>query len=490
MKTICAGVMVRKLAMLAILALMLASIQATAAEEESAVYTVTINYVIQNAGPTNALNVQASKIYLFDNVSGFAQQQILSENVALDGVLVTPTITEDADNRWFTLPLGNINNGQSKTITVTQVIKLTSVDFSVNPDSVGTTIPSELTVYTEPVDGLYESDDPGIQSLAQSLTENTDNPYYKAMQIFDWLLENMTYVRQTSEHGALYGFTNKSGDCTEYANLFVAMARSVGIPAKGIAGNAYLNLYNISAGPTDINETGHAWAIFYVPNYGWLPADGVWPLVVGSFGEIDYAHVVGAVTGGDGVVSDGVIRWPGPGGVSTNWSYQGTEPDVSSIVSGSISPEVLLDLTVAAGSTITDDIMTLTVEVKNLGQSIATDLTADVVLDPDLFELVSVKPTKDSLGSGETWNAELDVRVKENAYGAVNFVTPKVNYSSSYGGLTDTLVAQTQSTVNIGAKPASPSIDIPLDFIFNPIFLALVGVGVAVGVAVAVARRR
>lgn len=51
-----------------------------------------------------------------------------------------------------------------------------------------------------------------------------------------------------------------SGTCSEYANVYVAIMRNMGIPARFISGYIY-------------GEGYHAWAEFYLKGYGWIPVD-------------------------------------------------------------------------------------------------------------------------------------------------------------------------------------------------------------------------
>ena len=56
----------------------------------------------------------------------------------------------------------------------------------------------------------------------------------------------------------------KKGDCTEYADLFVAVCRAKNIPARVITG--------ISV-QSDNTKAKHNWAEVYLKEYGWVPFD-------------------------------------------------------------------------------------------------------------------------------------------------------------------------------------------------------------------------
>ncbi|MCB1185580.1 transglutaminase domain-containing protein [bacterium] len=78
---------------------------------------------------------------------------------------------------------------------------------------------------------------------------------------------------------------NKRGVCDEFANIFCAMARVNGIPARPCAGISHYPSEGGSA--IDYNENGsdnyiglelgqHAWAEFYLEGVGWIPVDPTW----------------------------------------------------------------------------------------------------------------------------------------------------------------------------------------------------------------------
>lgn len=106
-----------------------------------------------------------------------------------------------------------------------------------------------------------ESDHPEIQRLAHRLRRKS--AVDTAREIFRWVTENVQlggYIRE--ERGALYALRQRKGDCTEGMDLFVALARANGIPARGIGGYVMLSDGTLKSG------SYHNWAEFY--------ADGAW----------------------------------------------------------------------------------------------------------------------------------------------------------------------------------------------------------------------
>ncbi len=65
---------------------------------------------------------------------------------------------------------------------------------------------------------------------------------------------------------AAQAFAGKGGVCQDFAHIFIAAARSAGIPARYISG------YMLRT-DTPRQEAGHAWAEAFVPTLGWVGFD-------------------------------------------------------------------------------------------------------------------------------------------------------------------------------------------------------------------------
>jgi len=155
---------------------------------------------------------------------------------------------------------------RDSTITIVQNVSFTAYPFAesidVNKIESYDSNSEIYKEYTKPSDKI-ESDDPEISKLAKEIVGNETNPYKKAGLIYDFVTRHITYEIQDHELGAKYAYNNGKGDCTEFATLFAAMCRSEGIPVRLVEG--YLCDSDTRA--------GHIWTEFYVPPYGWVPAD-------------------------------------------------------------------------------------------------------------------------------------------------------------------------------------------------------------------------
>jgi hypothetical protein len=114
------------------------------------------------------------------------------------------------------------------------------------------------------VERFIESDDPRIRALAAGLHRATALDSTRV--IYDWVQANMAYAGYIADDlGALQGLLTRRGDCTEYADLVVALARANSIPARMIGG--YVTDRDSALRPQDY----HNWAEVYL--------DGAWRVV-------------------------------------------------------------------------------------------------------------------------------------------------------------------------------------------------------------------
>lgn len=110
-----------------------------------------------------------------------------------------------------------------------------------------------------------ESDHELIRARAQAL--RAPDPLTTSRQIYQWVADNIEYAGYVQEQrGALYALQHRKGDCTEYADLFVALARASGIPARAVSG--YVHADNAVLKARDY----HDWAEFYHDSR-WYMAD-------------------------------------------------------------------------------------------------------------------------------------------------------------------------------------------------------------------------
>jgi transglutaminase-like putative cysteine protease len=107
--------------------------------------------------------------------------------------------------------------------------------------------------------------------LAVKVTEGKTVPLDKARAIYDYVFTTMRYDKTGTGWGrgdVLYACDAKKGNCTDFHSLFIAMARSQGIPARFEIG------FPLPPDKHSAEIAGyHCWAEFFEPQHGWIPVD-------------------------------------------------------------------------------------------------------------------------------------------------------------------------------------------------------------------------
>jgi Transglutaminase-like superfamily len=107
--------------------------------------------------------------------------------------------------------------------------------------------------------------------LAAKVTEGKTPTLEKARAIYDYVFTTMSYDKSGTGWGrgdVLYACNARKGNCTDFHSLFIAMARSQGIPARFEIGFPL---------PPDQHAAEipgyHCWAEFFDSAHGWVPVD-------------------------------------------------------------------------------------------------------------------------------------------------------------------------------------------------------------------------
>ena len=179
-----------------------------------------------------------------------------------------------------------------------------SIHVEVDPDKIGSydRTSKEYRLYTRSTPTV--SITPKIEQMAREVVGDEKNPYLRAKRISEFVVKKVLRQRvkpTAGGHGLLTLFKSvvkdeKTGEehflggCGKRSALFVALCRTMGIPARSISGFSGLRsvvneeqlkplykwestvLPNGLSGAQHFGEMGvHVWSEFYVPNYGWIP---------------------------------------------------------------------------------------------------------------------------------------------------------------------------------------------------------------------------
>ncbi len=110
-----------------------------------------------------------------------------------------------------------------------------------------------------------------VKETAENITKGKKTVLAKARAIYDWIVDNM--YRDPQIKGCGMGEVEKllgslGGKCGDIHSVYIALARSVGVPSREIFG---IRIPNGKDG--DMTKAQHCWAEFFSPGYGWVPID-------------------------------------------------------------------------------------------------------------------------------------------------------------------------------------------------------------------------
>jgi hypothetical protein len=130
---------------------------------------------------------------------------------------------------------------------------------------------------------LLQSDDSAIVALAERIRGDTRNPRVAAERLARWVHDSLDKRISFSIPSATQVLKTRAGDCNEHTQLYVALARAIGLPARAAAGLAYVGgkFYY------------HAWPEVFLgdwvavdPTFGQFPADAAHlRFVIGGFSK-------------------------------------------------------------------------------------------------------------------------------------------------------------------------------------------------------------
>ena len=113
--------------------------------------------------------------------------------------------------------------------------------------------------------------DGAVKELADKIVAGKTTVLERAKAIYDWTVENMYRDPETRGCGkgdVCYLLIRPGGKCTDISSVFVALCRAAGVPAREVFG-----LRLGKQAEHDITTWQHCWSEFFLPGYGWVPAD-------------------------------------------------------------------------------------------------------------------------------------------------------------------------------------------------------------------------
>lgn len=296
------------------------------------------------------------------------------QRVSIDSLSPKPQeITKDADGNW--LARYTLTPGQKLSIQAGVSVALVLEPRSDYQKPTG----QDFSEYLHPLP-FWESNDESIQKLASL--------YKTPKDIYDFVVNSLTYdyervKKPTTRKGALEALKSpKNAICMEFTDLFIAIARAAGIPAREAVGYAYTT--NSKLRPLSlVTDILHAWPEYYDTTQNiWIPVDPTWGNTTGGvdyFTKLDFNHITFAIhgTSSSEPFPAGFYREQGKEGKDVVVEFQGSPGGVTT---PSFVPRVEFPSVVTAGF-----IARGNVYIENISGVEARDLSLSLTTTPFPF---------------------------------------------------------------------------------------------------------
>jgi len=242
-------------------------------------YVVDILYTIENDSLSNGFTTVT--------IPGDTQYQSVSINS------ITPQPKEmkkDEDGNW--LATYELAPKEKQDVVVQQLIqtynkpKISNVPVEINKE-----------IYLKQ-DRYWETQDAKIQALAKQ--------YTTPRAIYNYVVNTLSYDyeatnQQPIRKGALSALNAPSSSvCTEFTDLFIAIARAAGIPSREIVGYAYTTDAKLRPLLTGADIL-HAWPEYWdADRKTWIAIDPTWGFTTGGvnyFDVFDFNHIAFVIHG-------------------------------------------------------------------------------------------------------------------------------------------------------------------------------------------------
>ncbi len=207
--------------------------------------------------------------YNIGSLSNSPYQKELDLNVTGENAKIT---SEDSVHKKL---IGNTNlkSGEKVQYQVIRNIELSGIKYTKDLSKTSGDYSSfgDYSKYTA-AEKKIESDNLDIINKSKEIFNGITNPYYKAKKAYEFVNTYMNYDENNKNKGALNALNTSKGVCEDYSDLFVALLRASGVPARVVTGY-WIDKESFSNNIADGNKNRHAWVEYYLPEYGWIVAE-------------------------------------------------------------------------------------------------------------------------------------------------------------------------------------------------------------------------
>ncbi len=280
------------------------------------------------------------------------------QDVLIDSITPKPVnVKLDGDGNW--LATYYLSPSQDLDIEVKGKAK---VSLSPKPEGLPN---DQVQNYLKPLP-YWQSNDPKIKNLANQLKTPE--------AIYNYVSGNLSYdyARAATDNqrlGAVGVLSSPdSAVCLEFTDLFIALARAAGIPAREVDGYAYTQ--NTQERPLSlVKDILHAWPEYYdFQKNTWVMVDPTWGNTTGGvdyFHTLDFDHFAFVVKGLNS-------SYPVPAG-GYKLPQNVNSKDVNVRIANNFNPEVSLNPEISIPDTVFSGFpVDTTINIKNTGNTISS----------------------------------------------------------------------------------------------------------------------
>jgi len=291
-----------------------------------------ITVEVKNLGNSIASDVPLRLALPFDDLD---HQELLEKEFS------TPYARESNDslgNRFVHYSISSIEPGSSFNVTMEFLVRSWSVDYEIKEDAEFASEEEDLSVFLKE-SGFINVNDPEIIRISREIADEADKVSDIPWLTYEWVLDNIYYQQIPGEWDAYTTLRNGEGGSAEFSNLFIALLRANGIPARRISG--YGNFFE-EGEELALTRFAHGWAEFYVKDLGWVQTDPAWGVTsrFDNFASTDSRHIIMTKGAGISFMLRGAYSEPfGDTELDTDYDLKVLEKDVKNL---SVRRDVIL----------------------------------------------------------------------------------------------------------------------------------------------------
>jgi transglutaminase-like putative cysteine protease len=171
-------------------------------------------------------------------------------------------VRDEYGNQYAEFDFSGQPAGTTQTVQIDYRVDVNELTYDLS-DCTGA-LPDE---FTQP-ELHIESANPQIAALANQLARGKGTVCQQVRAFYEYIGNTLVYTDNGENWGAQAALGPMGADCTEYADLLIALSRAKGIPARYFEGLLYLD-----QGTESIAKIEHAWLDVFMPGTGWVALD-------------------------------------------------------------------------------------------------------------------------------------------------------------------------------------------------------------------------